>query len=430
LLFSICLFIVINLIRILDYLSHPQIRGLSIFITFSILIFFIFLFWLSKQGKTKLAASLLIIIYSLPMFYSFIIWGTDLPAGLMLAVLIITLSGILLGERLALVSTFIISAFLIILTDCQYREILTVRNYWRNEKTEVSDAIVYASLLLIIAIIAYIFCRNIRKSLIRAQKSEAALKEERDSLEIKVIERTNQLKQAEIEKINQLYRLAEFGRLSSGIFHDLINPLTAISLNLEQVKDNGKNEISGAKSYLGQAILATHKMEDMIGSIKRQIQREDKMLIFILNEEIKQIINILAYKARQANVVINFIPTEKIELFGDPVKFGQIILNLLANAIEASESAFPKSEKEVKIEIKTDDNNVYILVSDQGSGISQENISRIFEPFFSTKTSTGRGLGIGLSSTKNIIEKSFRGSISVDSGPGLGSQFLVSLPAK
>jgi two-component system NtrC family sensor kinase len=252
-------------------------------------------------------------------------------------------------------------------------------------------------------------------------------------LEIKVVERTQQLRQTEAEKINQLYRLAEFGRLSSGIFHDLINPLTAISLNLEQIKDETKNKISSTKSYLGQALLATHKMEGLIAGIKKQIQQESHLMIFSASEEIEQIIQILAYKARRANVSIDFQKKAEIKLYGDAIKFGQIISNLLANAIEASEIYDGQADtngREVKIILVSRDNTAVISVSDQGQGINSENIKKIFEPFFSTKKESGRGLGLGLASAKNITEKNFSGQIAVSSQLGRGSLFTVTLPLK
>ncbi len=436
LVYSIIAFAIINLVRISDYFIYTEETGLPLWTTLLILSFFIILFWLSKQNYGKLASSLLIITYALPMFYSFSVWGTDLPAGLLLAVLIITLSGVLLSARLALISTSLISIFLILLTDWQAKGYLSIQNYWRYQKTEIADAVVYSVLLMIIAIIAWLFARGIKQALARARQSEAELKEERDSLEIKVAERTAKLRQIEAEKINQLYRLAEFGRLSSGIFHDLINPLTAVSLNLEQVHGQADSTVLNAKSYLNQALLATHRMENLISGIKKQIQKESNLGVFLINEEIEQIIQILAYKARQANVLISFSATGQIKLYGDVVKFGQIITNLLANAIEASEIINKEINnqqgvhdlKDVKIKLSTQNNQAQIIISDRGVGIVPENLTKIFEPFFSTKKENGRGLGLGLASTKNITEKDFHGTITVVSRPDEGCSFTVLLP--
>jgi len=434
LLFSLGGFIVLNIIRLIDIIGNPRDRGLPLAYTVAILLFFVFLLWLSKRGWIKTASWLLLTVYSLPMLYSFITWGTDLPAALLLAVLVITLSGVLINANLVMISTIFLSLFLIILTYAQNAGLVTVNRYWLAEKYELGDAIAHSILFLIIAGIAWLFCLEIGRALKRAHQSEAQLRQERDSLETKVIERTAQLRQAEAEKIDQLYRLAEFGRLSSGIFHDLLNPLTAVSLNLEQIRETTTDKILNAKSHLSQAILATHKMEGLIAGIKKQIQRESDLAIFAIDQEVEQIIQILAYKALRANVQINFASTKPSNLYGDPIKFGQIVTNLLANAIEASENSEPQNSdpenktKTVEIILRSNKQAIILTVADQGLGIAPENINKIFEPFFSTKKEAGRGLGLGLASTKNIIEKNFDGTITVSSTPEQGSLFTVTLP--
>jgi len=426
---SIAGFIILNLVRIADYIVYLKIEGLPLWTTGALLTFFCALLFLSKRGLTKTAAWLTVISYSLPMFYCFMVWGTDLPAALLLAVLIVTLSGILIGEHVVLPITGFISLALIAITVGQQNGSIPVQSYWRSAPTTIGDIVSYSVLLIVAAFITWLFARSISRSLRRVRESEKALKEERDSLELRVEEKTAQLRQAEAEKINQLYRLAEFGRLSSGIFHDLINPLTAVSLNLEQIKNqdgDDASDINDAKSYLGQALIATRKMEDMIASIKRQLQRKNQLTDFSINKEIDQVIQILAYKARRANVEISWTACRDIETRGDAVKFSQIIINLLANSIEACESE--SDEKTIEIKTATEGENIVISVSDQGEGIAPENLEKIFAPFFSTKKDNNRGLGLGLASTKNIVEKDFNGKISVTSRLGDGAKFTVRLP--
>ncbi len=418
-------FLIINTIRIADYIIYPEKRGLPLFITIIIMAIFIFLFFLNRHGWLKSSAISLVIIFSLPMFYSFLTWGADLPAAILLAVLVITISGILLGARFAFLSTFFIVIFLVVITDFQAKGILTVQNYWRLEPAQIGDAVSYAILLMIIATVAWLFCREINNSLKRARLSEDLLRQERDLLEIKVEERTQELKEMEMEKISTLYRMAEFGRLSSGIFHDLINPLTAVSLNLEQIKAETNTKILDAKSYLNQALLATGRMESLIASIKNQITQENTINFFSLNTEINQTIQILSYKARKAQTTLNFYASKEINLNGNHVKFSQIIMNLLANAIEACEDTVTR---QVDINLTDSPGEIKIIIKDSGSGIAPENITKIFNPFFSTKSAAGRGLGIGLASTKRIIEKDFHGQISVTSTINHGTIFIINLP--
>ncbi len=438
--FSIFCFSLINLIRLWDVISNPSDRGLPVIYTLAILVFFIILALMSRRGYIKTASWLVIVTYAVPAIYSFYIWGADLPAALLLDVLIITFCGLLISAKAAFFSALVLNAFLLILTYAQANNIITVRSYWRAENHELGDAIVYAVLLLLITALVFIFDREIRRALVRAKSSEAELRQERDDLEIRVAERTSLIREMEADKISQLYRLAEFGRISSGIFHDLVNPLTAVSLNLEQVKkseliegaDVSIERLGEAKDCLSQAIVAARKMEDLIACIKRSIKQESIHSLFSLPEEIRSIIKILSYKARQAGVTIHFSSQADVCCHGDAVKLGQIMTNLICNSIEACENANEqapvgkKIERNVHIFLRHFGQNAIIEVHDNGSGILSENCTKIFQPFFSTKQ--GRGLGLGLSSTKNIIEHDFGGEIKANSRPGQETIFTVTLP--
>jgi signal transduction histidine kinase len=106
----------------------------------------------------------------------------------------------------------------------------------------------------------------------------------------------------------------------------------------------------------------------------------------------------------------------------DRTQLIRIITNLVKNAIQA----IPENqlEKSILVEVKQVENNVNITVKDNGIGIEQENIERIFEPKFTTKNS---GMGLGLGIIKNIIEN-YKGTITFETEFGTGTTFTVSLP--
>lgn len=434
LLISIAVFIALNAVRTYDILVDPGDRGLPIYYTLGLLAFFVILLLMSRHGRIETASALLIAAYSLPMFYSFITWGADLPAALLLAALVITMSGVLIGPKTVIYSTVTVSIFLIILTYFQTKGLLQPATYWRQEDHELRDAITYGVLMLVIASIAQFFSSEIAKSLQRARNSEADLRHERDQLEKRIAERTRQLKEANADKINQLYRLAAFGRISSGVFHDLVNPLTAVSINLEQVKDGPPANISTSKLCLQQAIIAAKKMEKLVAGVKKQILKsttsEEK---FLANNEIEDIREILSYRARQVNVSIIVRCGEDIFLYGCPIKFGQIIMNLVSNAIDACDIGLP--DREIIVTLGKDYSNATLTVSDNGHGMDKETLNKIFEPFFSTKNNApssrkDANLGLGLSSVMDIVRKDFDGKIEVFSRVGLGTRFTVTIPTR
>ena len=323
----------------------------------------------------------------------------------------------------------------------QYQKLIVVNQYWKQEVWRPTDMIVVSFIFALIAVISWLSNREIEKSLTRARKSEAELKKERDSLEITVETRTKELKEVQAEKISQLYRFAEFGRLSSGLFHDLINPLTAVSLNMEKLKQGGqlihdhpvsvagdseRLSVSQAAEYVDKAVQAAGKLEDLVVSVRKQLARQENNAIFSLSEEIYHVIDVLSYKAKKAGVVIQYVPAHDAKTFGDAVKFNQVALNLIANAIDAYED-IQSQGKIILVSLQEKNGNIIFSVKDSGMGIPKENMQKIFEPFFTTKTE-GRGIGIGLSMTKRIVEKDFKGTISVESDYGKGTVFNVMMP--
>ncbi|MCU0680299.1 MAG: HAMP domain-containing histidine kinase [Planctomycetes bacterium] len=257
--------------------------------------------------------------------------------------------------------------------------------------------------------------------------------------------KTSLLDKQDLEKLNQLYRLAEFGRLSGGLFHDLMNPLSAVCLNLEAIKQK-KQKFSFV--FLDNAILAAKKVESLISSLKQQLRCDLSEKYFSLNEELKQIINILSYRLRKEEIILEVKDenARELQLYGPQTKFSQVLINLLTNAIDAykDELNFPtnnsttslkpkinnrsKKVKKIIISVNSFPQFCLINISDNACGISPQNINAIFEPFFTTKKE--QGLGIGLFTTKNIIEQDFKGNIKVTSVVNKGTVFTLILPIK
>ncbi len=399
-------------------------QGDSPVYVFSIWLFFVLLLLLSRRGFFRIVSYIFVGVYFLAVSYGLYRLGVDQPETLLGLALVIVISGVLVGSKFAFLTTILSSAVLITLGYLQIDGVYTVHSYWKDLPAKKTDAIIFSITLAIIAIASWLSNREIEKSLRRARKSETELKKERDSLEITVQRRTKELKEAQAEKMSQLYRFAEFGRLSSGMFHDLINPLNAVSLNMEKIKSRE------ASSYVDKAISAAQKLEEMVGAVRKQLNREENRSLFSLNKEIEYVIDVLSHKAKKAHVIINFSSEHEIQIFGDAIKFNQVVLNLIANAIDSYPPATGKGgERTVSVTMRQNQNNITLEVKDRGAGIPEANLNKIFEPFFTTKPE-GQGIGLGLSMTKRIIEKDFGGDISVQSKIGSGAVFTIKIPLK
>lgn len=402
-------------------------KGISV-VTFSIFtLLFIGLYILSRKGYFNFSSYSLISLFYLGCTYASYRWGPNLPAALLGFALVIVISSILISTRFS----FIIGGFIFItITILGYLENIQKvlpDTHWKKEVFVPGDAIEYSLLLLVILLVSWLSNREIEKSLRRARTSESELMKERDLLEIKVEERTKELKQAQLDKMSQLYRFVEFGRLSSGIFHDLINPLQALSLNVSLLQSVQKETHQEVQPYVEKALCASKKMEQYITTLRKQLTTQESISSFSLNKEIQEAITILEHKAKKNNVEIFFNDTKEITFTGNSLKFHQITTNLLSNAIDAYDAIGGSANKKVEVSLVQDVSHIILTVKDYAAGIPPEIISRIFDPFFTTKSAV-KGSGLGLSTTKHLIETDFNGTISVQSTVGKGTQFIVTIP--
>jgi len=435
LILNILLFGIIILLLSLNglILFHSQIEGsdyegMSAGLFGLITLPFLLLYGLSRTGYFILASYFLIFFYLLGAGWGAYNWGLDLPSSLLSYALLITMAGVLINTKFASLLTGAIALFTLSLGWLQSSHEILPNLHWKNKPLQPGDAVEYVLFLIVILLVANLSTREIERSLVRARKSEADLKNERDLLEIRVEERTAQLKQLQMEKLSQMEKFVEFGKLASGLFHDLASPLTALSLTLRQLKETDKGSAQKSQEYLEQAFVASHKVENFLVNAKKQLRSEGLEQNFVLNEEINDVIGLLSHKARKANVVLRFENTTQASVFGESVKFYQVVLNLVSNAIEACEEKPDQSNKEILIKLIINNSSVVLTIHDCGIGIPTEHVKNIFQPFFTTKRNTG-ALGLGLSTTKQIITDSFHGTIDVQSSSE-GTTFIVTIPKR
>jgi signal transduction histidine kinase len=253
----------------------------------------------------------------------------------------------------------------------------------------------------------------------RAWISESELKKERDHLEQTVEERTRELKQAQLEKMFQMYRFVEFGRLASGFFHDMTVPLTTVSLNLDAIKS------VHSSTEVDQAIVGAKKMGAYVRAIRKQLQKQTVMTKFSLDREVSEVLSIMAAKAREERVLFIF-EKEKITMYGNPLKFSQLLTNLISNAIDSYDQVRGKNTRTIHIVLKKKKGVAHISVKDHGKGIPLQLQPKIFEPFVTTKLE--KGMGLGLSFCKTIVTKEYHGTISFVSTEGEGTTFTIEIP--
>lgn len=223
-----------------------------------------------------------------------------------------------------------------------------------------------------------------------------------------------------IYELQQLHRFAQLGELTSGVIHDISNPLTTVSLSLQNLKNRHKSP------QIQRALTGTKTMESYVKAVRSQISEGRTNEAFKVRAVIDNVVQITAYKAQQLKVNIQVDCPVDLLLSGSPIRLQQALSNLISNAIDAYRSS-QKIKRTIEVKVKNQKTKLLFTVQDYGTGISTNNQKVIFDPFFTTKI-IHQGTGIGLAITKNIIENEFNGAIKVKSAVGRGSLFTLELP--
>ena len=243
---------------------------------------------------------------------------------------------------------------------------------------------------------------------------------------MEIDEKSKRLRESRLERMNELSRAAEFGRLNQGLFHDLMTPLSSIILHTERLEKIPREDIEIINNTLKKVAIASQKMAQYIENIKSLIKDEQIKKNCNLYNEIKDIIDILGYMVKSANIKIDMDIPNEYSLHGDQMKIRQIFLNLISNAIDSYDGITDRKNRNINIKAIKANKEMIISIEDNGCGIKIENLNRIFEPFFSTKDKN-HGIGIGLTTVKKIIEDDFSGKIHISSEENTGTSIRLEL---
>jgi signal transduction histidine kinase len=231
------------------------------------------------------------------------------------------------------------------------------------------------------------------------------------------------------DQLHSAEKLASIGQLAAGVAHEINNPLGSIMLyaNMLKRKIEKLSDDAQSKEDLSLIIEEANRCKNIVANLLN-FARQGKLRISSVNiyELISFITKMLLVNPDFSEIEIkinNEINSQEIE--GDTDQLKQVFLNILTNACEALEYS---SIKKILIDLKKSNNNLIIEITDSGCGIPQENIAKVFTPFFTTKK-MGKGTGLGLAITYGIV-KMHKGEIKVNSTIGKGTTFIITLPFK
>ena len=234
----------------------------------------------------------------------------------------------------------------------------------------------------------------------------------------------------------QADRLAAIGTMAAGVAHEINNPLAYVMLNLDWIVRKLPESTKDPSSIeaLIELLHEAHRGAERVATIVRELRSfsradgETRRRVDF-SAVVRSALKIAGHEIRhRARVSTSFEPTAAV--WANESRLEQVVLNLLLNAAHAMPESRPGSN-EIRIKVRPDgdagDAGVVLEVTDNGEGIPQEILPRIFNPFFTTKP-RGVGMGLGLSICHGIV-MSLGGQITVHSSPAEGTTFRVALPA-
>lgn len=261
---------------------------------------------------------------------------------------------------------------------------------------------------------------------------------------VTIIRDITEIKRGRIQLV-QSEKLAAIGTLAAGVAHEINNPIGYVSSNLNTMgkylqKVKGfleksapeeneewseiKEIMSDSESAIKESLDGVSRVKKIVADLKSfsRVDRAEKEYANI-NDGIESTLNIvwneLKYRCK-VEKQLGQIP----ELYCLPNQLNQVFLNLLVNAGQA----IPGDNGLIIIKTWFDSGNIHISIKDNGTGIPKENMDKIFEAFFTTKE-VGKGTGLGLSLAYDIVRK-HAGKIEVTSEPGIGTEFVITLPVE
>jgi signal transduction histidine kinase len=229
------------------------------------------------------------------------------------------------------------------------------------------------------------------------------------------------------------YKMSLIGRLSAGVAHEINNPLAIISEKAGLIKDL----FIYKKAYASDSKLMA-LIDSVLSSVTRCAGITKQLLSFArssntclgtidLADIIAEVIGFMGKEAEYRSIDINVEIDPNVPLIqSDPGRLHEILLNLISNAFAAMDDGGRLHISVSVLNRKTDQNKIIIKVSDTGHGIPEEDLERVFEPFFCTNIGKG-GTGLGLSITYGLVQE-LDGEITVKSDAGQGATFEVILP--
>jgi two-component system sensor histidine kinase PilS (NtrC family) len=247
------------------------------------------------------------------------------------------------------------------------------------------------------------------------------IEEQNEKMTLYFVQDLTQQRQLE-SQVRQSEKLAAVGGLAAGIAHEIRNPLASISGSIELLGSQAQSEDD--KTLMKIILKEIDRLNLLISDFLDYAKPEKNPVDFVsLQNLLTETLNLLEKDPRvQGKVRIQRDLQSSATILGDSQKLQQVLMNMLINAVQATEKI---SSPQVLVSLTESlDQQVLLRIKDNGCGMSEKTKSKLFEPFYTTKA---KGTGLGLAMSHKILQ-SHRCRIVVESQEGLGTEFLLFFP--
>ncbi len=224
----------------------------------------------------------------------------------------------------------------------------------------------------------------------------------------------------------QQEKMAALGTLSAGLLHELNNPVnySLMAVNVA-LKGSAAREDASLRECLDDAREGMQRVQKIVSDLKTfayQKPGEEGNRVFLLEKAIESALRLTAYELKNIDIALDL--PQDTHVHGDEPAIIGVLINLLTNAALALHSAARPAPR-IELRAQPQDGRLFLTVRDNGTGITNENLPRVFEPFFTTRD-VGQGLGLGLSVSYAIIQR-HGGTLRVASEWGAWTAFTFDL---
>ncbi len=362
---------------------------------------------------------LIIALYGAIAYVTLLIWGLNAPVGILATGFVVILPGLLIGSRHIFPVTIATIGMLLAVQSLHAGGVVTPDIQALKQHPSFWDFAVYATILIIFALVSWVSRHQIEASLYKARQAEGLVKAQKETLRIELEKESARLRQLQLQETQQLHKFAVLGQSTAATLHELSNHLSVLNMDLDDIRQQSRNT-----EAIKNAHESIQSINRMVLAARRQLNTYDGTSSFQALSAIKRALRDLAdkFSRKQVSLKTDLAKLKASFLIkGDATALMQVITILATNALDACHDF---DSPEVTIVTTASKGFLIISVADTGMGISEEAQKTLFQPVKSSKTG---GLGVGLYIARTITESHFVGTISFENLEK-GARFTITLP--